>query len=126
LFAVEFSLLLPGTRLSGTAVNIIPSLRLWQIFRREIFKFQASATMPDFLGVWLPLWICTWIAAVVQYVSHRNHGFVTVITFLVAEFGALVIWAFYGMVLYPRYFTPFRQLPTPPVRISRDSGRDAS
>lgn len=34
------------------------------------------------------------------------------------EIGVFTVWAIYWMILYPRYFTPFRDIATPKVNIT--------
>lgn len=71
--------------------------------------------MPDFFGVWLSIWVCTWSTALYQYLSNHEYASIPLVVLIGAELTALVVWLFYWMVLYPRYLTPFRHLPTPAV-----------
>lgn len=67
-----------------------------------------------FLGLWLSSFALTWGA--LSYQAYYG-GYYTASLFqlIVLEVGVLVSWACYWMILYPRYFTPFRNLPTPQV-----------
>ncbi|KAI4865035.1 cytochrome P450 [Hypoxylon rubiginosum] len=68
-----------------------------------------------FLGLWLSSFALTWGA--LSYQAYYG-GYYTASLFqlIVLEVGVLVSWACYWMILYPRYFTPFRNLPTPQKR----------
>jgi hypothetical protein len=71
--------------------------------------------MASFLGSWLALLACTLGAFLYQVVT--GYRFMDLLpTILALEVASFVSWAFYWIVLYPSYFTPFRHLPTPPVR----------
>jgi hypothetical protein len=71
--------------------------------------------MVRFLEAWLLTWSCTLSTAFFQAVTgYKVVGFT--IPLLVLELASLPLWGLYWTVLYPSYFTPFRNLPTPPVR----------
>lgn len=71
--------------------------------------------MPGFFGIWLPIWVCTCCAVLYRYLSDLEYTSLPIITVVVAELVALVVWGLYWTTLYPNYFTPFRHLPTPSV-----------
>jgi hypothetical protein len=73
--------------------------------------------MPDFFGVWLSISVCTWCAVFYQYLGELHYASTPTIALLAIELAALMVWVLNWMVLYPNYFTPFRHLPTPSVRI---------
>ena len=75
------------------------------------------AKMAGFFGIWLPISVSTFCAVLYRYLSGLNYTSVPIISAVVIELAALVVWVLYWMVLYPNYFTPFRHLPTPVVCI---------
>lgn len=71
--------------------------------------------MPGFLGIWLPICVCTWCALLYQFLGGLDYASPPTVAIIIVELAALLAWALYWIVLYPNYFTPFRHLPTPPV-----------
>lgn len=72
--------------------------------------------MPFFLGTWLAVFTGNLGVVVYQSVTQRHPRSFLPITTLALEIIIFALWAMYWTVLYPAYFTPFRHLPTPPVR----------
>jgi len=72
--------------------------------------------MPAFLEVWLPLVGCTLVALIQRVSSAGLDAANPVLLVLAAEVGTAALWGIYWMVLYPAYFTPFRNIPTPAKR----------
>lgn len=72
--------------------------------------------MIKFLELWLLLFGVT-CAAVLRNSYLGGTAAPLLFKLIGLELGALGIWAVYWMVLYPKYFTPFRNLPTPAVSI---------
>jgi high-affinity Fe2+/Pb2+ permease len=87
------------------------------------FLFQQPFSMISFLG----LWLCT-VTLASGGIFHQAlaGGEHTALHFQVlgAHVVAFVAFAVYWMILYPRYFTPFGNIPTPSVRIHVTSHRD--
>lgn len=71
-----------------------------------------------FLELWLPLSACT-IGTLVYRLFTDVSRTGPIFTLVAIELGTLLLWGIYWTVLYPRYLTPFRHLPTPPVRVLR-------
>ncbi|KAI1085699.1 cytochrome P450 [Whalleya microplaca] len=68
-----------------------------------------------FLGLWLSSFALTWGALFHQAFTGGPYG-ALLLKLVAVELGLFVFWATYWMILYPRYFTPFRKLPTPSHR----------
>ncbi|KAI1759405.1 cytochrome P450 [Hypoxylon sp. FL1150] len=68
-----------------------------------------------FLGLWLSSFALTW-GALIHQVYHGGVYTASLLQLIALELGVFVCWACYWMILYPRYFTPFRHLPTSPNR----------
>jgi hypothetical protein len=73
--------------------------------------------MISFLEAWLSLFACTLSALFYKALTSGYPSMGLLLILLAVEFVSLVLWAFYWIVLYPSYFTPFRHLATPSVRI---------
>jgi hypothetical protein len=69
-----------------------------------------------FLEIWLPLSACTLGTLLYKSLTDVSHTGL-ILAVLGVELGSLLLWAFYWMILYPNFFSPFRHLPTPPVCI---------
>lgn len=85
--------------------------------KRHIPRLFHGQKMPDFFGIWLPVCVCTWCAVFYRYLHDLDYASTPTVAVLAMQLAALVVWVIYWMVLYPKYFTPFRHLPTPSVRI---------
>ncbi|OJJ34620.1 hypothetical protein ASPWEDRAFT_52779 [Aspergillus wentii DTO 134E9] len=70
--------------------------------------------MASFLASWLAIVACTLTTLAYKAISLHSLDFV--LGALAFEFISFIGWAFYWIVLYPAYLTPFRRLPTPPNR----------
>ncbi|KAI0169668.1 cytochrome P450 [Hypoxylon sp. FL1284] len=68
-----------------------------------------------FLGPWLSAFALTW-GALFHQVWYGGLYTTPLLQLIALEVGILACYALYWMILYPRYFTPFSNLPTPSKR----------
>ncbi|KAE8154019.1 cytochrome P450 [Aspergillus avenaceus] len=71
--------------------------------------------MASFLGSWLILVVST-VGISLYHVITSRPTLLFISSVVALEVISFVVWAFYWVVLYPVYFTPFRNIPTPPNR----------
>lgn len=55
------------------------------------------------------------LSAVYIALAAYAYYFSSLSQFFLLSFVATILKAFYGVVLYPQFFTPLKQIPTPPV-----------
>lgn len=68
-----------------------------------------------FLDLWLPFVGWTISGIVYEKIRQKTLLAVDLVPLLGLEILVFASWATYWILLYPAYFTPFKNLPTPPV-----------
>jgi cytochrome P450 len=71
--------------------------------------------MSAFLSIWLPTTSATAVVLALKAFNELDSAR-PIAKLLGVEFASLAAWFFYWMVLYPTYFSPFHNLPTPSRR----------
>ena len=61
------------------------------------------------------------LSAVYVVLAAYAYYFSSLSQFFLLSFAATILKTFYSTVLYPEYFTPLKQVPTPPVSTSDTS-----